>query len=189
MLDPLYLPDGRVVAPRITVGRDGTPRVAGTMSRREWEQLRAIERSEYFLFRNDGGALGERLPCRWHMVDPLTGKNDPFAKPVHHMHISSMCVPLPFRGLKEGLFVMARYATEGYKGSILKAATDLPDLSIGHPQTARDWVAQAAADETVGAVLLSLPEPITKEEAQHFVDEINSRNPPVRLTLATLPGS
>lgn len=186
---PLVLPDGRVITPRLTVGRDGTPRVAGLMSRREWEQLRAIEQSEYFIFKNDGGALGERLKCRWHTKDPATGLDDPFSAPVFHMYFSYMCQPLPFRGLKNGLWVMSRYATEEYKADILKASTGIPELALGHPNTARDWLGTSLADETVAGILLALPEPITREQALHFIDRINEQRPPIRITLANLPGS
>lgn len=182
----LLLPDGyQVPGPRITTNRDGSPRVAGTMTRQEWNQLQAILNSQYFLFRNDGGDYGERIACHWHRSDPMSFRADLVSKPIYHMYFTYMCVERPFKGLTEGLFAIARHASDGYRSSIMQAIAAIPDLSTRHPESAR-LLDPDVVGETAYGILLALPERIDKDEAEHFMELINDKNPPVRLTWANL---
>lgn len=179
---PLLLPDGRQAnPPRIVTSRDGSPTVAGLMTRNQWNQLEAILNAQYVLFRNDGGQLGERLRCRWHQADPF-GLPDPFAKPVYHSHLTLMCIERPFRGMADGLWFAYRVVTEDRKGSILRALDQLPSLSTSHPETARG-LAPDSSGENIFGLLLDLGERITTERARYFIERINEKNPPVRLPL------
>jgi hypothetical protein len=177
----LYLPDGRVIAPRMQTGSDGIQRIAGLMTASEWWQLQNILRSQYFLFRNDGGQYGERMICR---------KQNPDGSwrgcGLKHMYITYMCVEMPFRGgdgLEEGLFISFRASTDEVRQhQILKAISKLPDLASGHPFTAHDLEPDDPGENWL-SVLLSLPEPITREQAEHFTQKINDKNPPMKFDI------
>lgn len=179
MADSLILPSGQPAAgPRIVTAKDGAPTVDGMMTRSQWNQLQAILNSQWCLFRNDGGQLGERAPCRWHQEDPY-GLPGPFDKPVTHSYFTYRCIERPFRGLTEGLWAAYRVASEGRRGSIMRVLDALPNFADAHPETARGLV--DGQGESVYGVLLALPEPITVERASFLIERINGTNPPVKL--------
>lgn len=173
----LLLPDGRLIHPRLVEDEDGTQRVDGLMTRSEWRQLQAILHAQYFLFRNSGEQYGERMICKAQNPDGSWRGCG-----LVHSHITYMCVELPFRGgdgLERGLYLSFRAATsDARRNSILLAVSKLPDLATGHPFTARDMEPDESGENWL-AVLLSLPEPITRAEALKFQDRINSKRPPV----------
>lgn len=177
----LMLPDGRVIHPRIVEGDDGFERVEGLMNRSEARQLNAILRSRFFLFRNDGGDYGERMVCKAKNPDGTwrgCGRT--------HSYITSMCIELPFRGgegLEQGLWLTFRAAhSDSRKAALLAAMSRLPDLANGHPLTARDLAPKEPGENWLG-VLLSLPEPITKQKAKEFAQRINDARPPVKFCM------
>jgi len=173
MIDKLYLPDGREApGPKLVTARDGSTHVAGLMTRNQWNQLQAILNSQWCLFRNDGGQLGERVRCRWHQADPF-GAAKPWEQPIYHMYFTYMCIERPWRGLMEGLWFAYSVASENRKATILRAR----DFVEAHPQTARD-IGPKEPGENVFGVLVSLPERIEVERARHLVGLINERNPP-----------
>lgn len=179
--DGLLLPDGRLIRPHITVDEHGTQRVGGLMTAFEWQQLQLILRSQFFIFRNDGGEYGERMKCERKMPDgSVRGCG------LRHSYITSHCVEMPFRGgtgLEEGLYLTFRAATDSVRQhQILKAISKLPDLATGHPFTARDLEPDDPGENWL-SVLLSLPEPITKEQAMKFAQKINDKRPLVKYCL------
>lgn len=172
----LLLPDGRIMRPAMRVDETGVPRLAGFMTASEAWQLDRILKSQYFLFRNDGGQYGERLVCRKQNPDgTFRGCG------LKHMYITCMCIEMPFRGgagLEEGLWLTFRAATdEVRKNQIIRAISKLPDLATGHPMTARDLQPDDPGENWL-SVLLSVPEPISREKAEYFARRINSRRPP-----------
>lgn len=177
----LQLPDGRIIQPRIEEGDDGIQRVAGLMTRSEWRQLEAVLHAKYFLFRNDGGQYNERMICKAQNPDG-TWRGCGLV----HAYISYMCVELPFRGgqgLEEGFFLSFKASTDEIRQrQILTALSRIPDLAAGHPLTARDFQPESPGEDWL-AVLVSLPEPITREQALKFQDRINSRRPPTLLDI------
>lgn len=175
MTDDLVLPDGRIIVPNLAEDDDGIQRIAGLMTRSEWRQLQAVLQAKYFLFRNDGGQYGERMICKAQNPDGSwrgCGRV--------HSHITYLCVELPFRGgdgLEQGLYLSMRAATsDARRNSILTAVSKLPDLAQGHPFTARDLEPDESGENWL-AVLLSLPEPITRKEAEKFAMRINAKRP------------
>lgn len=177
----LLLPDGRRIRPRLQEDDDGTQRVAGLMTRSEERQLQAVLRAQYFLFANQGGQYGERMVCRAQNPDGSwrgCGRV--------HAYLTYLCCELPFRGgdgLERGLYLSMRVATsDARKNSIMQAISKLPDLAEGHPFTARD-LEPGQSGENWLAVLLSLPEPITRQQAEKFAARINDKRPPVPFDL------
>lgn len=173
----LVLPDRRIVRPRIEEGDDGIQRVAGLMTRSEWRQLEAVLRSKYFLFRNNGNSqFAERMVCRTKMPDGSWRGCG-----LVHPYITCMHVEMPFRGgegLEEGFWLSYRVATDEVRqNQLLKAISRVPDIASGHPFTARDLQPESPGENWL-AVLVSLPEPITRAQAVKFADRINERNPP-----------
>lgn len=178
----LLLPDGRLVKPPpVHVDENGIQRVGGLMTGSEWWQLQKILASQYFLFRNEGGQYGERMVCRKQNPDgTMRGCG------LKHMYITYMCVEMPFRGgsgLEEGLFLSFRASTdEVRKNQILKAISKLPDLATGHPMSSRDFEPDDPGENWL-SVLVSLPEPITRQDAEKFSARINDRRPPIPFDL------
>ncbi len=177
----LLLPDGRLIRPSLSEDKYGVQRVGGLMTRSEWRQLELILRAQYFLFRNDGGQYGERLICKAQNPDG-TWRGCGLV----HSHITYMCRELPFRGgdgLEQGLYLSFRVATDdARKNSLLTAISKLPDLANGHPLTARDFAPKESGEDWLG-VLLSLPEPITRKEAEKFAARINDQRPPMPFSI------
>jgi hypothetical protein len=177
----LLFPDGRLIKPRVNVDENGITRVGTLMTGSEWWTLQKILRSQYFLFRNEGGDYGERLICRKQNPDGTWRGCG-----LKHMYITYMCVEMPFRGgdgLEEGLFLTFRAATDQIrKHQILTAISKLPDLAMGHPMSARDFQPDDPGENWL-SVLLSVPEPITRERAEHFAAKINDRRPPIPFDL------
>lgn len=176
----LLLPDGRLVKPSL-VEDGGVQRVAGLLTRSEWRQLEAILRAQYFLFHNDGGQYGERMICKARNPDGTWRGCG-----LIHPYISYMCCELPFRGgdgLEQGLYLTLRAATDDVRrNQLLKAISKIPDLAQGHPFTARDLQPKEPGENWL-AVLVSLPEPITRERALKFQERINSKRPPIPLDI------
>lgn len=173
----LLLPDGRLIKPRFEKDADGTQRISGLMTRYEWRQLQAILHAQYFVFRNDGGQYGEKLICKAQNPDgSWRGCGQ------RHMYITYMCCELPFRGgdgLERGLYLSFRAATsDSRRNHLLQAISKLPDLAEGHPYTAHDLEPDESGENWL-AVLLSLPEPITRAQALKFQQRINDKKPPV----------
>ncbi len=173
----LLLPDGRLIKPRLEEDLDGTQRVPGMLTRAEARRFDALMKAKYFIFRNDGGQYGERMICKAQNPDGTWRGCG-----LIHSHITFMCVELPFRGgqgLEEGFYLSFRAATDRAKQSaILKTISKLPDLARGHPLTARDMLPDDDGENWL-AVLISLPEPISREQALKFQDRINSRHPAI----------
>lgn len=170
----LLLPDGRLMRPPVSLD-GGNQHFGALMSRSEWDQLHAVMRSQFFIFRNDPGEYGERMICKAKNPDGTwRGCGN------KHSHITSMCVEMPFRGgsgLEQGFYLSFRAATdEARRNSIMLAMSKLPDLAEGHPFTARDLAPEHPGENWL-AVLISLPEPITKQKALDFANKINDRNP------------
>jgi hypothetical protein len=165
-----------VIKPRMNVDANGTQRLATFLTASEAWVLDRLMRAKYFLFRNDGGQYGERLVCRQQNPDgSWRGCGN------KHLYLTCMCVEMPFRGgsgLEEGLYLSFRAATDEVRQhQIIKAISKLPDLASGHPLTARDMHPDDPGENWL-AVLLSYPEPITRQQAEKFAARINERHPP-----------
>ena len=180
-LGGLIMPDGRVIEPKIDTAKDGTQRVPGMYTRSEWEQLIAVLQSRFFLFPNGTGDYGERMICKAKNPDgSWRGCGN------KHMHITSNCVELPFKGgsgLEQGLFAVMRAAKDQVKAQQIRNAIGmLPDLATSHPLTA-SRLAPPFPGENWMAALISYPEPIKVEQARRFGIRINESKPAVRLCL------
>lgn len=147
---------------------------------REQEALLA---SMYFLV-IQGPEFGERLRC-------VRCNN-------RHAYITLNCVEKPITGLANGLYAYWRAIRDvGIEHAIppdvavrvkeiQRLLGMMPDFSTVHPQLARRLVKDIGpTDMQVGAVSLGILEPISRIEAQRFVDKINTVGikPPYRLDM------
>jgi len=180
----LIMPDGRIIEPHLETGDDGVQRVPGLMSRAEWDQLQAVLTAKFFLFHNDGGDVGERMKCQMKMPDgTIRGCGN------YHPYITYMCVERPFKGgtgLETGLYLMFRAAKNRTRQEQIRGAINmLPklDLSVHHPFSAAQWAPKTPGENWLAA-LVSLPAPITKEQARKFAVRVNTeKRPPVYFCL------
>jgi hypothetical protein len=137
-----------------------------------------VRNSKFFLFKNDGGFVGERAKCHRVMPNGTTwgcGRK--------HMYFTYMCIDRPYRGLEDGLWAVYRACSDSAKrSSLLRTISHLPDLSESHPQTAR--ILEPDEDGEIWySTLLSLPEPISAERAKRLAEQINAANPPIKFRL------
>lgn len=184
---PLLVPeDSPVAPPSVTFDAGGNLRIGGTsLTREEFEAIEQIRNSQFFLFRNDGGELGERAPCRWHTSDPMSGRLGRFDEPVYHSHFTVMCVEKPWRGLEDGLRCWVQAASEGARKSRLISGMGLglKDYSSTHPFTG--GALRPATPDTYSwySYLLGVSEPITPARARRLAEKINDRRPPIPFVL------
>lgn len=147
--------------------RDAMQR-AGIWTPEQSARYDALRRSTYVLVRIDGE--GERWRCGL-----CNGR---------HTHFTKLCVPLPFRGLLDGLHALYANvggARESDLSPTQKAQLDAlrpifggspVPLATGHPSTAAA-LGTEDRDVLVGAAVLGSIDPISRAKAELYASTIN----------------
>jgi len=136
----------------------------GTYTRDEWNYLRALRDSKFFLVRNDGGQTHEALVCT------RCGAGRYPSKP--HPYFTLMCVERPFRGLEKALYAFAKVRSDEPLKSRLLA--DFPEFEAGHPVTARALMPSEPGEDLIG-IAMGTAVPISERRASTLSDIINSK--------------
>lgn len=123
-----------------------------------WAEIQRLRASQWFLVRND--SHGERALC-----GRCGGK---------HERLTLMCVPVPFRGIGEGLKVYVRVSNS--QRAVALGRT-LADLERHHPWTARGLMPQDGSGTDVYALSVGTVEPISDKDAQALRLRIKMRVP------------
>lgn len=152
-------------------------------------EQRKIMESSYFLV-NIGG-IGEALIC-----DPRKGGCGG-----KHRYITLRCVEQPFSGITGGLFAYYRAVGDNRLAhhlppserlrydAIGRTLAGLPDLSTGHPETARRLTAGLGqSDALLAGEAIGILEPIPPTLARRKVEQINSRGLRPKLVLPGIAG-
>jgi hypothetical protein len=136
----------------------------GTYTRDEWNYLRALRDSHFFLVRNDGGEYREPLICK------RCGAGRPGTKA--HSYFTLMCVERPFRGLEKALYAFAKVRSD--TDLKLRLLADFPEFEQGHPVTARALMPKEPGEDLIG-IALGTAVPISEQRAQTLTSVINSK--------------
>lgn len=169
MTNPLVLP--RLIPVADIPGLPDMLRGTGILLPDEARRLDAIERTAYCLLRIDGE--GERWRCR-----ECNGK---------HAHATRLCIPRPFRGLRDGLHAYwqntavpstdltpTQQARRRQVGRMLGFADVLPSLADHHPETARALGTRDSSTD-IGAWVFGIIDPISPARARQFMAQINAK--------------
>lgn len=167
----LILPKDSPVRGTTIVEDNGQMRVAGMLTRAEFEEIERVRNSQYFLVRNDGGQMGERRPCSRNKSD--------FDRGHMHDYFTCMCVERPWRGIENGLHYWIRSSSDNLRRSVLLAGMSrgIEDYNDHHPQTAK--LLKPVEPDMVAwyTMLAGTHIPLTLDEARVYARRIHDRDP------------
>jgi hypothetical protein len=181
----LILPSDSPITPAdVHVGSDGQVRVGNLLTRAEYQAIERIRNGRFFLFRNDGGEMGERAPCRWHKSDAQSRLGNVF-KPVYHYYFTYMCAERPFRGLENGLRAWIQLLPDSErKQRILQGwGLGMRDYASSHPLTSKSLLTADPDVLSWYSLIIGGPEEIREDRAKRLAEKINDRRPPVPFIL------
>lgn len=168
----LLLPPDSPVFGTTVIDDNGQLRVAGMLTRAEFDEIERLRNSRWFLVRNDGGEMGERAPC-------LRGKSD-FDRGHMHDYFTIMCSERPWRGIERGLSIWIKTASDGLRKSVILDGMQrgLVDYEDHHPQTAK--ILKPASPDTLAwySMLAGTLVPIKAKRARMLAEKIRDRRPP-----------
>lgn len=135
----------------------------------QWERIKALRESEYFLVLNGvGGNVDDRAPC---------GRCG-----VKHRVLTRECIYQPYRGLRGALYAYCVVRSERGDRRASVFGRMLPDFEDYHPHTARAGLLPDAAPNVLGEDVLALEvggvEPISAWDAERLADRLRLRGVP-----------
>jgi hypothetical protein len=174
-VNAIALPDGRLHIPTSEIPDVAAfIRAQGWLTTAEGAWLDRMRNAQFVLVRIDGE--GERWRC-----SRCNRK---------HTHFTTMCIERPFRGLEHGLYGYWRNVGAANPADLtpdqraklalferILSRKGMPTphpLAQSNPRTARE-LGTRETDADIGAALLGSIDPISREKALFYADQINAR--------------